>query len=75
MTIYCSKGLSWKNLETADAVCGLGINRRRFKCGSFGQTEHEVHVLNGLSGCSFNQIVNATDNNESPSPVVNNRVN
>ena len=51
------------------------VNRQRLKTSSFRQAEHKVHILDGLPGCSLDQIVNATNNDEPPRPVVNGGVN
>ena len=41
------------------------------EAGYFGEAKHEVHILDSLSPGSFNQIVDAANNNKLTSPGIN----
>ncbi len=52
----------------------LRIYGQRLKPGSFGYAQHKIHILDGLPGRPFNQVINATDNDELARSVVNSGV-
>ena len=41
-----------------------GIDGQRLKTGSFRYAQHKIHILDSLPRRPFNQVVNATDNDE-----------
>ena len=45
------------------------------KTSCFRQTKHKVHILDGLSRRSLDQVVDTANDNEISCPVVNSRVN
>ena len=51
------------------------VNSQCLKPGSFAQAKHQVHILDGLPGSSFDQVIKAANNNEPPRPVVDGRMN
>ena len=50
------------------------IYGQRLKSSSFGYAQHEIHILDGLPGRPFNQVINATDNDELARSVINSGV-
>ena len=52
-----------------------GIYRKHFEAGSFRQANHKVHILDGLPGGAFHQVVKAANNDELSRLVVNGGVN
>ena len=38
--------------------------RSRQESGSFIQAEHDIHVLDGLAGSTFNQVIDCGNNDE-----------
>ena len=51
-------------------LCILGHHRQLLQAGFFIKTKHQVHILNGLSGRTLNDIINRRANYQQPGALV-----